>query len=113
MTQSSSGIVYVMLAGDRDHDRKYRMAELAARCTIARVRIPEARTVVGIASERAVAGARGVSFDLFMLDRPELTDDHIKEADRLSKELGFFREPQVSTRHENEYPTVTPPPEGG
>lgn len=104
MTQSMSGIGYVVLAADRDHDRKYRIAELAARCTIARARIPGVRTIVGIASERAIPGARGLSFDLFMLDKPELTDDEMKEAAQLSEGLGYFRAPQVSTRHVEEYP---------
>ena len=104
MTQSMSGIGYVVLAADRDQDRQYRIAELTARCTIARAKIPGARTIVGIASERAAPGARGLSFDLFMLDKPELTDEEAKEAARLSEGLGYFRSPQVSTRHVEEYP---------
>jgi hypothetical protein len=104
MLQSMSGVTYVMLAADRKQDREWRIAELAARCTIARVRIPESSTVVGIASERAVEGARGLSFDLFMMEKPELSADDIMEAERLSNELGYFRSPQVSTRDVQEYP---------
>jgi hypothetical protein len=104
MLQSMSGVTYVMLAADRKQDREWRIAELAARCTIARARIPESSTVVGIASERAVEGARGLSFDLFMMEKPELSADDIMEAERLSNELGYFRSPQVSTRDVQEYP---------
>ena len=59
---------------------------------------------MGIASERAVVGARGLSFDLFMLDKPELTDEDVRQAARISEELGHFRSPQVSTRNVQEYP---------
>jgi hypothetical protein len=110
MLQSMSGVTYVLLAADRKQDRERRIAELAARCTIARARIPESSTVIGIASERAVEGARGLSFDLFMMEKPELSADDIMEAQRLSNELGYFRSPQVSTRNVQEYPRSTQDP---
>jgi hypothetical protein len=45
-----------------------------------------------------------LSFDLFMMEKPELSADDIMEAERLSNELGYFRSPQVSTRDVQEYP---------
>jgi hypothetical protein len=106
MLKSMSGVTYVMLAADREQDREWRIAELAARCTIARARIPDAATVVGIASERGDDRRPGLSFDVFMLHRPALTPADIREAERLSSELGYFRSPETSTRNVQEYPVV-------
>ena len=104
MLQSYSGIVYVFLALKRDEDRQFRLAELAARCTVARARHQDARTVIGIASERADDGETGLSFDLFMLDKPEWTAEDDKEATWLRESLGYFKSPLESSRQIDEYP---------
>jgi hypothetical protein len=93
MVQSMSGIVYVFLAVKRDVDRRDRIAELGARCFVARSHHRNARTVVGIATERANDGLKGCSFDLFMIDKPEWTEEDEKRAAYAREEFGFFKSP--------------------
>ncbi len=104
MVQSLSDVVYVFMAAERNIDSQHRIAELTARCLIARSRHPNAGTVVGIASERADDGERGLSFGLCLIDKPEWTVEDEKEANWLSESLGYFRSPIISTRHVEEYP---------
>jgi hypothetical protein len=104
MLQSLSGVAYVFLALDRGEDRKHRVAELAARCKIARGQFNEASTVVGIASERANDGARGLSFDLCLLEQDDWTEADENEVTWLREELGLFKAPDISSMRVDEYP---------
>lgn len=104
MVQSLSNVVYVFMAAERTMDCQHRIAELSARCLIARSRHPNAGTVVGIASERADDGERGLSFGLCLIDKPEWTVGDEKEANWLSETLGYFRSPIISSQHVTEYP---------
>ncbi len=99
MVQFMSGIVYVFVALSRDEDRTYRRAELGARCLVARSHHRNARTVVGIATERANDGVKGCSFDLFTIDKPEWTEEDEKLAAYAREEFGFFKSPVVSVRN--------------
>ena len=110
MVQSLSGVVYVFMAVGRTMDFQHRIAELTARCLVARSRHPNAGTVVGIASERADDGERGLSFGLCLIDKPEWTVEDEKEANWLSESLGYFWSPIISTRHIEEYPIGTMDP---
>ncbi len=105
--QSLSGTAYVFLALNRGEDRQYRVAELAARCKIARGQFRDASTVVGIASERADDGARGLSFDLCLLEQADWTGDDQNEANWLREEFGFFKTPETSSKRLDEYPKQT------
>jgi len=107
MVQSLSGVVYVFMAVERTMDFQHRIAELTARCLVARSRHPNAGTVVGIASERADDGEKGLSFGLCLIDKPEWTVEDEKEANWLSENLGYFWSPIISTRHVEEYPIGT------
>ncbi len=104
MFQSLSGVVYVFMAAERTMDPQFRIAELAARCLVARSRHASAAAVVGIVSERADDGEKGLSFGLCLVDKPEWTSEDEAEANRLSESLGYFRLPNIYTRHWEEYP---------
>jgi hypothetical protein len=107
MVRSNSGVVYVFVAFPRGEDRSYRRAELTGRCFVARSRFKdEACMVVGIASERADDGKKGLSFDLFMLDVPIWTPELEAKARQARHELGFFKNPTVTERRRDEYPTT-------
>jgi hypothetical protein len=105
MVQSYSGVVYVFAAFPRDEDRDYRIAELTARCYVARSRFKdESCVVVGIASERANDQKKGLSFDLLLLDVPVWTSDLEERAETAREELGFFKKPRMTSRRVDEYP---------
>jgi hypothetical protein len=75
------------------------------RCFVARSKFKdEACTVVGIATERANDGEKGLSFDLLLLDVPAWTLDFEAKAEEARNELGFFKNPTLTTRHRDEYP---------
>jgi len=69
------------------------VAELGARCFVARSHHRNARTVVGIATERANDGLKGCSLDLFMIDKPEWNEEIEKRAACTREEFGFFKSP--------------------
>lgn len=105
MVRSPSGVVYVFSAFPRNEDRQYRAAELAARCFVARSRFKDdACVVVGVASELATDGKKGLSFDLFMLDVLNWTADWEVKAAQARDEFGFFKDPTIARRHWDEYP---------
>ena len=105
MVQSYSGVVYVFAAFPRNEARDYRMAELTARCYVARSRFKETPcVVVGIASERANDQKKGLSFDLLMLDIPVWTADLEERAETAREELGLFKKPRMTSRRVDEYP---------
>ena len=109
--QSQSSVVYVIAAFSRAEDRLSRKAELTARCYVARSRFKdEACKVVGIASERASDGKPGLSFDLMMIDVPVWTAELHAQAEKAKNELGFFKDPEQSTRHHEEYPATKSTP---
>jgi hypothetical protein len=84
-------------------DRQYRMAELAARCFVARGLDPDGRTAIGIATERPERG-RGYSLDALYLDKPEWTDEDQRHLEDLQGEFGYFAKPRQSQFRGNEYP---------
>lgn len=100
---SLSGVKYVFLARPFGEDQQYRMAELAGRCFVARGLIPDARTVIGIATERPEAG-NGHSLDALYLDKPEWTDEDHRHLEYLQREFGYFAKPRQTLLHGSEYP---------
>ena len=103
MVPSPSGVCYVFLARPFGEDREERMAELAARCFVARALAPDARTIIGIATERPEPG-KGHSIDAFYLDKPEWTDEDQRHSEYLRREFGYFAKPRQSRLTGNEYP---------
>jgi hypothetical protein len=70
---------------------------------IARSEVPKNKTVVGIGMnvERA---PQGYAMDLLVLSYPEWSPDYQAKAERMKKELGFFRNPQVQIEQVAEFP---------
>ena len=92
---SYSGIVYVFMFPKREESREYRRAELTGRCLIVRRLTKGIDTVIGISTEKK-DGEKGFSFDFVYFYKPELTEDEIKEADKLVNEFGWFKNPKGS-----------------
>lgn len=102
-TRSPSGVVYVFLATNRNAARTDRVAELTARCWVARGELLDATTVVGIATER-YEGMPGFSLDAVKVHIPEWTEEHEKQKRYLRNDLGFFRTTLKTETHVDEYP---------
>lgn len=100
---SPSGVVYVFLALPHGEDRKYRVAELGARCFIARGMHPNHKVVIGIATEQYEKG-RGFSLDLVYLHIEDWTEQDQIKLESMQKEWGFFAKSVESRSHEDEYP---------
>jgi len=104
-TKSPSGVVYVFLATPRDTPRELRQAELSNRCFVARGQDPAATTVVGLATEQYTP--EGFSFDLVHTYKPEWTPKDQEMMERMQSDLGYFKNPRVTTIGEDEYPAST------
>jgi len=100
---ASSGIQYVFLATSHDEDREYRTAELAARCLVARSNESAGPIVVGIATEKPVAG-KGHSLDVVYFESPKLSEADLEKAQEFRNDLGLFKDPRISRQSGDEYP---------
>ena len=94
---------YVFLGCPIELPREKRIAELKARCLVARWLHPSKPEVVGIATETPKPG-QGFSLDLVRLMIPELTPEQVTMAQQWQSELGFFKNMQQKCQHEEEYP---------
>jgi len=103
MLPSPSGMLYVFLAIPHIIERKYRIAQLGARCFIARGLNHQIKTVIGIATEQYKPGI-GHSFDLYYLHKPNWTEKDQAEMESIQKESGFFLNMARTEAHEDEYP---------
>lgn len=77
--------------------RQFRIQRLAAYSIVARVKIPTAKMIVGIAFDGPSKGKEGGSEDLFCHFVPEVTQDVLDEAARVQRELQLFRAENVRT----------------
>ncbi|MFL5385867.1 MAG: NERD domain-containing protein [Longimicrobiaceae bacterium] len=93
---------YVFLPAYPDEDPRERMAELTARCWVARDRVRDHATVVGLAVGEP---KQGQPLDLLYLYLPEWTDEDHARAVEAREELGFFRNPVEFRTNEEEYPS--------
>ena len=100
---SPSGILYVFLACPHGKDRKYRVAELCARCFVIKGLNPDHTTVIGIATEQYEIG-KGFSLDALYLYKDTWTSEDQTQLECLQKEFGYFVNPIQSQMHEDEYP---------
>lgn len=98
-------MVYVFLARPHGEDRQYRVAELAARCFVARGLEPEKATVVGIATEEYTPG-KGFSLDLFHLGKDTWTPEDQAKMNYLQQQFGYFANSVQSRIEEDEYPNT-------
>ncbi|MHB8461016.1 MAG: hypothetical protein ACYDA1_00065 [Vulcanimicrobiaceae bacterium] len=102
----TSGVGYVFLKQKHAEPRKYRIAELHARCYVTRDWMEnEGRPglVVGIATELPEMGS-GFSLDLILFDVPEWTADMRASAAKAREDLGFFKKPQYKHWSGDEFP---------
>jgi hypothetical protein len=93
------------LATPRDTPRELRQAELSNRCFVARGQDPATTTVVGLATEQYTP--EGFSFDLVHTYKPEWTPKDQEMMERMQSDLGYFKNPRVTTTGEDEYPAST------
>lgn len=100
---SPSGILYVFLACPHSEDSKHRVAELNARCFVARGLNPECTTIIGIATEQYEI-EKGFSMDAVYLFKDTWTLEDKTQLEYLQKEFGYFTSPVQSQIHEDEYP---------
>jgi hypothetical protein len=104
-----SGRFYVFLTMTQppgvphDEYREIRRNMLQAYCLVVRRKRPDAKDIIGIATE-AGAGGDGRSEDLVYLDGRFWNDDLETEAARLEQELEILRDTQFISGSEPEYP---------
>jgi hypothetical protein len=102
-----SEAVYVFLTSSADTAREDRKIELTARCFAALRRYPNATAVVGIGMN--VPGEKpvdGFTTELVMLQKegPSWPTDFLEWARTAQEELGYFKAPNITKVHEDEYP---------
>jgi len=83
-------IAFVFLAADSS-DREHRSRELALRCLVVRGKCPGVTTVVGIATDRPRGSAGGYSSDIAYIHFEELTDEQLRNIEKIQSELGYFK----------------------
>jgi hypothetical protein len=90
-----------------DHYREKRRFYLEACCKIARLEYPDAKDIIGIATEPGLNND-GRSEDAAYLDGREWTPAMEEEAKELQERLGVFRTPKRKNIHLREYPEILP-----
>ena len=89
---SSSGIAYVFVTHPRDYEREYRVADLGARCFVARSpSVVGKPTVIGIATE--LYDPSGYSLDAVYLHMPDWTDEDEQKAQEARRRFGIMKSP--------------------
>jgi hypothetical protein len=104
---SLSGTGYVFLGRDAGQDpemRKFRQAELAARCWVVRDTLSKGDTVVGLATEQDTS--KGSSIDAVYLKVVDWSESHASEAAKLREEWGLFANAVTSSSRFDEYPVM-------
>lgn len=107
---SPSGLGCVFLKRRHGEGRRFRTAELAGRCYVARdmlAALGQPGPVVGLATEVPEKGS-GFSLDCILLDCPIWDADAHSEAIRLQEQFGYFRAPTATRFSEDEYPRSRP-----
>lgn len=100
----SDGITYCFLFQDDPEPRNKRKSMLQAICWIARGKYQQNKKVLGIATEKKLRPT--CSYDFFLLDLPEWTEENQKNIERLQRDTGIFVNPIIGYTHEDEYPEV-------
>jgi hypothetical protein len=101
--KSPSGVGYVFGAFPRNWERGYRVAELSARCLVARgPSVMDCPTVVGLGTE--VYDPAGYSFDAVYLHMPKWTAQDEEVAQEARKRFGILQEPIVRHMPMDEFP---------
>jgi len=104
MVSCPSGVVYVFLTRPHGYERELRARELWLRCYVARGTNPNKYdTVIGIATEEPVRG-KGYTLDTVFYWRKDWTEEDQRKCAQIQKELGYFRNPNETQVHVDEYP---------
>lgn len=104
MVPSFSGVVYVLLTRPHGYERELRARELWLRCYVARGINPyKYDTVIGIATEEPVRG-KGYTLDTVFMWMKDWSKKDQRKVVGIQKELGYFRNPNESHVHVDEYP---------
>ncbi len=86
---AANATAFVFITG-KHSDRDGRSKELALRCHVVRGRAPGVTTVVGIATDKPGVSI-GHSSDILYLHMPEWTAEHEAAAERIQRDLGYFK----------------------
>jgi hypothetical protein len=108
MMVADSGVGYVFLKEKHGEERKYRAAEIHARCFVMRDELDKqgkSGIVIGIATEVPERGS-GFSLDTVYLEVLEWNDDLRESARKAREDLGFFKTPRYSKMSADEFPQV-------
>jgi hypothetical protein len=97
-------VTYCFLFADDPEPRERRVAMLSAICQIARVKSPENKKVIGIATEKKIRPT--CSYDFCLVNIPELTEEYQEDMEKLQRETGILTNPIISYAHEDEYPKL-------
>jgi hypothetical protein len=104
MVPSFSGVVYVLLTRPHGYDRELRARELWLRCYVARgTNQYKYDTVIGIGTEGPVKG-KGYTLDTVFLSMKDWTEEDRRKVSAIQKELGYFKKPDETHVHVDEYP---------
>lgn len=79
---------YVFLHLDQNNYER-REQELSLRCYIARAEIKDRTIVIGVSAGRT--SGNDFVFDVHYLNLPEITDEFIRNTERIKNELGYFK----------------------
>lgn len=85
-----NNVAFVFLIG-KSSDRESRVEELLLRCSIIDVKLPEVKTIVGIATDRHGTSTIGYSSDIAYVHESRWTSEEKEKLLQLSKELGYFK----------------------
>lgn len=84
---------FVFLIG-KSSESEDRIRELALRCVVIRGRLPNVKTVVGIATDRPGTSKIGYSSGIVYLHIPEWTEEMEKKVAGIQSDLGYFQNAQ-------------------
>lgn len=98
------GVSYCFLFQDNPISRESRQGLLSTICYIARMKFPDNKKVIGIATEKTIRPT--CAYDFCALDMPDWTDKDQEFVENLQKETGFFTNPIIGHTSDTEYPIV-------
>jgi hypothetical protein len=104
---SPSEVGYVFFTYDSDSTYEERKSELLGRCFAVIHQFADCSTIVGMGINVPGDSPRhGYSQDLVMLhkDSDKWPEEYLRQADHCRDELGFFKKPNITHMHEDEYP---------
>ena len=98
-------VLYVFVFFRKNEVPHDRVAELGARCFVARGKIKDGGHVVTGIGMSEYDPSIGSASDIMYLDLGEWTPDDDRQAQQLESEFGFFHSPRLVHLHQDEYPT--------